>query len=387
LLSEDGYDVAEQLAAPRSILLAQEPRSNPLKTRPPHPAHVDSPIERPAQVTFWRWAVALAAGLVLVYWLRFVLLPFVAAAALAVLTTPLVNRLHARWGGPRAIAAGVVCLTLLSLIGAAGYWIGTTLIQEAAELARAGPSAVRALAIQFLGGEQAEVWGTTLHADDLMQFLRNSAGRILETPQAIQLGLHGFEFAAGLVLAFVLLFYFLLDGSRLVSGAIWLVPPVHRSRAQRLAIRIHAMLFDYFRSVAVVVAAALLISWIGIGLLLRLPHAFSLATATGMLELIPVVGQLTAAVLLATVALLQGDVWSLAGVAIFLIVLRLTIDQVVGPLVLGRGLRLHPVVVLFSILSGAVLLGVLGLVVAVPAAATIKIALTELYEGGRLGES
>lgn len=345
---------------------------------------LNSQPEQSARATIWPWLAVLVLGFVSIYRLQMVLLPFVTAAALAVLITPWVDRLHARCGGPRALPTGFVCLLLLSLVGAAGYWIGTALMRELTSLAQEGSIAVRRLAMQILGGEQAVVWGTTLRADALTQSILDAIGGILGTSQAVQLGRRGFELAVGLVLTFVLLFYFLLDGSRLRAGAIWLVPPVYRPPAQRLASRMHAMLFDYFRSVAIVVGTAVLLSWIGIGVLLRLPHAFALATATGLLELIPVVGQLTAAVLLTTVALLHGDVWALVGVAVFLIVLRLTIDQVVGPYVLGRGLQLHPVVVLFSILSGAVLFGVLGIVLAVPAAATIKLVLAELYEDERI---
>jgi predicted PurR-regulated permease PerM len=72
-------------------------------------------------------------------------------------------------------------------------------------------------------------------------------------------------------------------------------------------------------------------------------------------------------------------VLAVAGLAGFAIALRLSIDQIVGPLVLGRAAQLHPVVIIFSFLSGAVLFGIIGLLLAVPVAASIKIVLGVYY--------
>ncbi len=64
----------------------------------------------------------------------------------------------------------------------------------------------------------------------------------------------------------------------------------------------------------------------------------------------------------------------------FYIALRLSIDQVVGPLVLGRAVELHPVVIIFAFLAGGVLFGALGVLLAVPFAAAIKTVLSVYYE-------
>ena len=71
-------------------------------------------------------------------------------------------------------------------------------------------------------------------------------------------------------------------------------------------------------------------------------------------------------------------------------VLRLSIDQLIGPLVLGRAARLHPTVVIFCFLAGGLLFGVAGVILAVPLALTIRVTLQALYEDASLtaqGES
>ncbi len=69
----------------------------------------------------------------------------------------------------------------------------------------------------------------------------------------------------------------------------------------------------------------------------------------------------------------------MVGLAAFAIALRLSIDQIVGPLVLGRAAQLHPVVIIFAFLTGAALFGIIGLLLAVPFAAAIKIVLMMYY--------
>jgi len=70
------------------------------------------------------------------------------------------------------------------------------------------------------------------------------------------------------------------------------------------------------------------------------------------------------------------DIWAYVGYAI---ALRLSIDQLVGPIVLGNAARLHPVVVIFCFLAGGALFGIVGMILAVPAALLIKMSLSVLY--------
>ena len=82
----------------------------------------------------------------------------------------------------------------------------------------------------------------------------------------------------------------------------------------------------------------------------------------------------------------QTGPFAILGLIVFALALRISIDQLVGPLVLGQVTRLHPVVIIFSFLSGTVLFGVIGLLLAVPIAASIKIILTTYY-AEPIGES
>jgi hypothetical protein len=111
-----------------------------------------------------------------------------------------------------------------------------------------------------------------------------------------------------------------------------------------------------------------------------------LAIFTGLVEILPFVGPYIAGGVAVLVALTQGGNaygWSpmalAIAVALTYTVLRQVEDNFVMPLVVGKLVRLHPLVVIFSVLAGASLMGILGLLLAVPIAATLKIVAIYLY--------
>jgi predicted PurR-regulated permease PerM len=100
-----------------------------------------------------------------------------------------------------------------------------------------------------------------------------------------------------------------------------------------------------------------------------------------LLEAIPVVGPVAAALIAGIVAVQHSTGFSLiVGYATYLCDLRLSIDQLFGPLVLGAAARVHPVLIIFCFLAGGVLFGIVGVIMAVPVALVIKVTLATLYD-------
>jgi predicted PurR-regulated permease PerM len=188
----------------------------------------------------------------------------------------------------------------------------------------------------------------------------------------------------GFMLVWVLIAFFLLDTPALAAGVLWLVPPRRRAQVEHIWHQLDPLLRRYFIGVAAVVAYATVAAYLGLGLLLGLRHAVVLALLTGVLEIIPIVGPLAAAVMAGLVAVQQAanssDIWAYAGYAT---ALRLSIDQLVGPIVLGNAARVHPVVVIFCFLAGGTLFGIVGMILAVPTALLVKVTLSVLYREAR----
>jgi predicted PurR-regulated permease PerM len=135
----------------------------------------------------------------------------------------------------------------------------------------------------------------------------------------------------------------------------------------------------YLIGICVVVFYTVLVAWIGFGPIFLLPNAVLLSLIVGILELIPVIGPFASATIVGLVAVQQSGIWAAAFLFGFAIALRLSIDNVVGPIVLGEAAQIHPVVVIMSFVCGAILFGVVGLVVAVPVAVCIKVTLEQYY--------
>jgi predicted PurR-regulated permease PerM len=122
--------------------------------------------------------------------------------------------------------------------------------------------------------------------------------------------------------------------------------------------------------------------------ILQVPFALLLALMTGVLEVIPIVGPITAGAIACLVALGHPAPWGLSQILYVVIVaamytvLRHSEDYFVIPLVIGRIVKLHPAVVIFSLLTGGALYGLLGVLIAVPVAATLRLVL--IYVGAKL---
>jgi predicted PurR-regulated permease PerM len=212
----------------------------------------------------------------------------------------------------------------------------------------------------------------------------NALQHALSGPQVLRLVGWSAATAFGFVLVWVLIGYFLLDSRGIAAGLLWLVPPRGRSRAEHIYRELDPILRRYFIGVALVVAYATAVAYLGLGLVLGLHHAFILALLTGVLEIIPLVGPLSAAVIAGLVAVQQAaSSWDIWGYVIYATVLRLSIDQLVGPIVLGNAARLRPVLVMFCFLVGGALFGVVGVILAVPTALAVKVTLSVLYSEAR----
>jgi predicted PurR-regulated permease PerM len=130
------------------------------------------------------------------------------------------------------------------------------------------------------------------------------------------------------------------------------------------------MLAQFIRAQLTLAGLSLLVYSAGLGTM-QVEYWLVLGTAGGMLEFIPVVGPLTAAVLIIAVSVLTGSHW--LAVIIFLGIWRLIQDYVVTPRVLGKSTELHPLAAIFGVLAGGEIAGILGIYLSIPVMASLRI--------------
>src|SRR5262249_47807923 len=101
-------------------------------------------------------------------------------------------------------------------------------------------------------------------------------------------------------------------------------------------------------------------------------YVILLAGIAATLELIPVAGPLTAAVVILLVAAFSGY-QHVFWIAVFLVVYRVFQDYVLNPYLLGSGVEMHPLLVLFGVLAGEQIAGIPGMFFSVPVIATVRV--------------
>jgi predicted PurR-regulated permease PerM len=233
----------------------------------------------------------------------------------------------------------------------------------------------------LLGDKGVSLFGTTVSASSVVSALRSDLPKLL-TPGALsRLATPAFGAGIGLILFIFLTFYMLVSGRELARGALWLVPPDKRAAVTDVLPEAAAIIRRYFLGVIVVVVVTAFAAWLGYGLVLHVKNAVLLCITLGALETVPVIGPIIAAVLIAIAALQLKSLAAMAAMVIYAAALRLGIDDVIAPIVLGRSVTAHPVVVMLAYVLGAVLFGVVGLLLAVPATAVARLCLERLYQG------
>jgi len=176
------------------------------------------------------------------------------------------------------------------------------------------------------------------------------------------------EIVAGLVLGLVVLFYFLKDGPRIWSFLIQPLGGRRHERAVRIGVSSVDVFGNYVRGTAIVAFVDAL--FIGIGLwILQVPLALPLAVIVFVGAFIPIVGATAAGILAALVALVTNDLTT----ALIVVVIVIAVNQLEGnflsPVVLGKSLRLHGLVILLALTAGTILGGIVGAIISVPIAA------------------
>jgi predicted PurR-regulated permease PerM len=326
--------------------------------------------------------VALAAaGIWILYRLERVAVLLVLTTFFAYLIAPIVRFAEQpiRIAGtgrqlPRGVAIAVTYLFLVAVGWTAGGILLPKVTQQIGEAVAQAPD----YAVSLRAWEQR--WVGYYEQSNLPVEVRQRIDRsvigagdtVIEHARASLMSLvEALSYLPWLVLIPVLAFFLLKDAHRFRRAALSALPHRFRLRARRLFDELNIVLAAYIR--AQLLACALIGSVCGVVFaVLGVSYPVLLGVLAGVLEFIPLVGPFLAAVIAIVVAAVHAPILALR-VAAFLAVLRVLHDYVVYPRLVGRGLHLHPFVVVIAVLAGIELGGVVGLFMAVPVAAIISV--------------
>ena len=324
--------------------------------------------------------LVVAALAIFLYFIKAILLPFIVAGITAYVCSPLLDWLAVRTKLPRALFAVLVFLLLLGTASLVAATAGQPLFAEMRTTVSDLQGTLEQLLREANGGTPIQVFGLSIGPDTVHDAFDRARDWFSQPDHVALLTGYGLVTVIGIFLTAILLVWFLITGPSVARGLFWLVPPSRRELVARIWARLDPVLKHYFIGVAATVVYAAVAAYIGLAIFLDLNHAVLLALLTGVAETLPFIGSTAVAIIAGLVALHTATgIMSIVAFTIYATVLRLSIDQVVAPLVLGRAANVHPVLIIFCFLAGAVTYGIAGVILSVPVALTIKITLAVLY--------
>ncbi len=329
-----------------------------------------------------KWLVIISSLLALV-WLvyRFsqIISPLVIAVILAYVLNPPVRLLTTRARLSRTWAVVSVYLALIVILSLVLVAFVPSLIQQVKSMDVGLQDSVEGISSFF--ERPLFIFGFYV---DLMAVYQEVSGTLqnIVSPLASQTVSFLIGLASGLAwLVFVLIvsFYLLKDLGKLSHFIHGLVPLDYRDEVRRLGEEINVIWSAFFRSQLVL--CAVIGALVGVTMrVVGVRNALILGIIAGVLEIIPNIGPAIAAIPAVLIAYFQGPTYlplSNGWVALLVIGLYVVIQQlennILVPRIIGRSLNLHPLVVIIGAIAGANLAGVLGMFLAAPTLASLRI--------------
>jgi predicted PurR-regulated permease PerM len=357
------------------------------------------PSDRLRQIALIVW---IAVGLIALGWVfliigeavRVIWLPLAFGAGMVFLLEPVV-RVFDRLRVPRPIGAVLSFLVLVAVVVAVGALVWPTVQEQGAELILQLPDlyvsvvdwlreagvAVGLDLEEFLSQQAIEAW------------LRDPANQA-----TIQELLFGFGAGAGIVLrgvaetivviglAPVLAIYLLIDLERFKSNTLELTPPRHRNEMAYVSGEVGTAMGSFVRGQLLVALLVGVASSVGMWAI-DLPFWLLIGIVAGFLNLIPFLGPIVGGALAALVALLNGDPWQAFWAVLIMIGVQQVDNHLITPMIQRARVNLSPLVIVLALIIGGSLAGLLGVLVAIPATAAIRIVIGHLWRTRVLGQS
>jgi predicted PurR-regulated permease PerM len=369
------------------------------------------PGERLRRVGIASWSIigALIVGYIALQGLiriSVIFPPLVLALIIIYLVNPGVTRLE-RVGVPRVLGVilsyvlvmGALTLLILALIGPISRQIdefSDDLPEFKQDLARTIEDFAEGLEERFglevnvdqveclLGADEVGIGDvTTAECNEVTEDLRDSisrqAGRITEIGGTV------LEVILVFVLAPLLALYLLIDLPNLRRDLVNLVPETHREEFSDLAGKIATNVGNFFRGQLLVALIVFVLSAIGFKLI-DLRFWLIVAAIAGFTNLIPLVGPFIGGAVGMFIGIVtEGPSLALKAGLVALVVQQID-NHVISPNVMKRAVNLHPVTVMLTLLAGGAIAGFWGVLLAVPAVATIKLLSAHFWMTRMLGE-
>jgi len=237
--------------------------------------------------------------------------------------------------------------------------------------------------------KEADVEGVGTAVRGMTGFLRIAFGLMMDASAKILGGAGSVaSFLFSLSLVVVISFYLLLDYDRFLKKLSRCIPNLYRDDAMRVFSRIDQQLSGFLRGQILICICVGTLVAVGLSLI-GVEYALVIGMAAGVLNIIPYLGPGIGAVLSVGVSFLdryegaetdwRGLLVQLGSVAAVFFAIQTLDAFFLSPKIMGDKLDLHPMIILFALLLGGALFGVVGMLIAVPIACMVRVLIEEIY--------
>jgi predicted PurR-regulated permease PerM len=348
-------------------------------------------IEKQKKEKILIWITFFALLFLVLYSISGILLPFIAGLLVSYLLNPAVQTLE-KLKIPRTLSTLLLILLFFVGIGTLLFFAIPFLKKELLLLASRLPSYGQRIYSTLLP--------TIEHFSDSFDITVKDFSKLKETASQYfgDMLAWGLKLIAGLltnslalanllslvILTPVVAFYLLRDWPFFIQNLEQLLPREHSKTIKEQLLIINRTLAGYIRGQTFVCLVLSLFYCIGF-IIVGLDFAFTVGLITGCLAFIPYFGFLIGAIAAISIAFAQFSDWqSIGGVTLVLLIGQTLEANVLTPKLIGERIGLHPVWIIFSLLSGGILFGFLGILLAMPVAAVVgvlvRFALSKYYQ-------
>lgn len=321
--------------------------------------------------------VILAGYLLTRFWV--VVTPLLLSGILAYVLAPLVGRIERRLRVPRWVATLLVYVLLVAVLLTGPALVTPVIVERLSQLGAALEDIVNR--IESTMGGVITFGEVTIDGAEVVDQIVATLRDLIEPVFGQTLNL-AFELLSSVVMGvFVLVisFYLVKDSLKLRRWVRSLPPKSFREDFRRLVLEINEIWGGFFRGqliLSLVVATGFTV----VGALIGLPFALAMGILAGLMEFLPSLGHTIWVVIASILAFFLGSTWlPIPNWAMMVLVIGLQtiyaqfdLNYLI-PRIIGRRVRLHPLVIILGIIAGASVAGVLGVVLAAPSIATARV--------------
>jgi predicted PurR-regulated permease PerM len=321
---------------------------------------------------------ALVVAVVVLYLLRDFLGALVLGAAIAFLIQPGIARLVAV-GVPRMVAIALLFVVIIAALAGLGLLVVPLVVNEIGTLQTQAPALAAAAQDRISSLQGAEIFGIKIDLKGATESISSHLREYLlgQFGNAVGIGLTALTTVLQLLLTFIVAFLLALDAAAIRRVLRRLVPNDYRTDFDQIWRRIRKMLYAYMRGQLIIAGLIGILSGIACAVL-GLPDAIALGLVAGITALIPYLGPFIGAIPAILVGLASGPLTALLVAGVYFLISNVILNFVY-PKIVGDAVRLPPILVIIAFIAGFSWAGILGMFVAVPLAATLRILFDHIY--------